>query len=144
MSAKSNFKAAVVRAKRLYKTGRYKTFADAVKAAYKKRSVGAVKRKSTPKRKAVKRKKHHTHCGVVAKHERRVSGFSTKKPFTITALKKHYPREKMGWRERDILLHGAKTKVVYIQPGLYEVRSSKGAFQFTFKMQGHSDFSVVG
>ena len=71
MSAKSNFKAAVIRAKRLYKTGRYKTFADAVKAAYKKRSVGAVKRSA--KKKPARKKKHHT-WGVVKKHERRVAG----------------------------------------------------------------------
>ncbi len=40
MSAK--FKRAVAKAKRLYKTGRYKNFGAAVKAAYKK--VGAVKK----------------------------------------------------------------------------------------------------
>lgn len=46
MSATSNFKAAVKKAKRLYKTGRYKTFADAVKAAYKKKKVGSVAKKN--------------------------------------------------------------------------------------------------
>jgi len=46
MMANNKFKAAVRKAKGLYKTGRYKTFADAVKAAYKKvGSVGAVKKK---------------------------------------------------------------------------------------------------
>jgi Arc/MetJ-type ribon-helix-helix transcriptional regulator len=49
--ANSKFRAAVKKAKSLYKTGRYKKFSDAVKAAYKKspakkrRRVGAVKRK---------------------------------------------------------------------------------------------------
>jgi hypothetical protein len=69
-TAKSNFKAAVKRAKGLYRTGRYKTFADAVKAAYKKagpsrtkkskRKVGATKwiekgeTRRTPARRIVK------------------------------------------------------------------------------------------
>lgn len=48
--ANSKFKKAVVKAKALYKTGRYKTFADAVKSAYKK--IGS----ATPaKKKAAKR-----------------------------------------------------------------------------------------
>lgn len=50
--ANNKFKAAVRKAKGLYKTGRYKTFADAVKAAYKK--VGSVKRKPAAKKKAAK------------------------------------------------------------------------------------------
>ncbi len=42
----NKFTAAVKKAKTLYKTGRYKTFGDAVKAAYKKvGSVGATKKK---------------------------------------------------------------------------------------------------
>lgn len=40
------FKAAVKRAKKLYKTGRYKTFADAVKAAWKGAKVGATRKKA--------------------------------------------------------------------------------------------------
>jgi len=40
MSAKTNFKAAVKKAKTLYKTGKYKKFSDAVKAAY--RSIGGI------------------------------------------------------------------------------------------------------
>ena len=50
MSAKSNFKKAVIKAKKLYKTGRYNKFSDAVKAAYK--SPG-IKTKRTTKRKTV-------------------------------------------------------------------------------------------
>jgi len=38
------FKTAVAKAKKLYKTGRYKTFADAVKAAYK--TIGGVSKKN--------------------------------------------------------------------------------------------------
>lgn len=65
-NAKSNFKAAVKKAKALYKTGRYKMFADAVKAAYKKspakkkRKVGAYKviekkeKRSAPARKVIR------------------------------------------------------------------------------------------
>jgi len=69
-NAKSNFKAAVKRAKALYKTGRYNKFSDAVAAAYKKgpakksakkkRKVGAYKvvekgeKRSTPARKVIR------------------------------------------------------------------------------------------
>jgi hypothetical protein len=41
-NAKNKFKAAVKKAKSLYKTGRYKRFSDAVKAAYK--TIGHVKK----------------------------------------------------------------------------------------------------
>lgn len=39
--ANNKFKAAVKRAKTLYKSGRYKKFSDAVKAAYKKNKIGS-------------------------------------------------------------------------------------------------------
>lgn len=46
--ANTKFTRAVKKAKGLYKTGRYKTFADAVKAAYKKvGKVGAAKKKKS-------------------------------------------------------------------------------------------------
>lgn len=69
---------------------------------------------------------------------------SIKKPFTIAVLKKKYPREMMGWREREVLLHGINVKLRYVQPGVYSVKSSKGEFLFTFKHPYHKDFSVVG
>lgn len=48
--AQNKFTRAAKKAKRLYKTGRYKTYGDAVKAAYK--TIGAIRRKkSKPKRK---------------------------------------------------------------------------------------------
>ncbi len=47
MSQQSKFKAAAKKASRLYKTGKYKTFADAMKVALKKgKSVGAAKKKN--------------------------------------------------------------------------------------------------
>jgi len=52
--ANNKFKAAVARAKKLYKTGKYKRFSDAVKAAYKK--VGAVKLIERGEKKNVKPK----------------------------------------------------------------------------------------
>jgi hypothetical protein len=55
MSAKSNFKAAVRKAKQLYKTGRYKKFSDAVKAAYKKGSGGTKRKRKVSAVKIVER-----------------------------------------------------------------------------------------
>jgi len=54
--AKSNFRAAVKKAKQLYKTGRYKRFSDAVKAAYGKKSAGRKKINSRRRSKATRRK----------------------------------------------------------------------------------------
>lgn len=51
--ANTKFTRAVKKAKGMYKTGRYKTFADAVRAAYKKVPGG---KKKTVKRSAAKRK----------------------------------------------------------------------------------------
>lgn len=47
VKAKSNFKKAVRKAKALYKTGRYKKFSDAVKAAYKGTAIGKTSKAST-------------------------------------------------------------------------------------------------
>ena len=69
---KAKFKKAIVKAKKLYKTGRYKTFADAVKAAYnslpgktrsakKSRSVG-----SKPKRRAAVKSAGPVGCASIA------------------------------------------------------------------------------
>lgn len=69
---------------------------------------------------------------------------SIKKPFTIQVLKKKYPRDMMGWREREVLLHGINVRLRNVQPGVYLVKSSKGEFLFTFKHPHHKDFSVVG
>jgi len=49
----SSFAAAVRRAKQLYKTGRYASFADAVRAAYRKGGSGTKKKRSS--RKVVRR-----------------------------------------------------------------------------------------
>ena len=54
--ANNKFKAAVKKAKGLYRSGRYKTFADAVKAAYKKKTTKRRKKVSSVKR-TVKRKR---------------------------------------------------------------------------------------
>jgi len=59
----AKFSAAIKRAKRLYKTGRYKTFGDAVKAAYKKgktKTVGShKKKKAIPTKIKTKGKTHY-------------------------------------------------------------------------------------
>ena len=50
--AKAKFTRAAKKAKRLYKTGRYKTYGDAVKAAYK--TIGAIRKKSKSRKPATK------------------------------------------------------------------------------------------
>lgn len=57
--ANTKFTRAVKKAKGLYKTGRYKTFADAVKAAYKKiGSVGAAKKKKSTRQTGTSNKRY--------------------------------------------------------------------------------------
>ncbi len=51
------FKAAAHKAKALYKTGRYKTYGDAVAAAFKKSGGGGVKRSSTKRKSKPARKR---------------------------------------------------------------------------------------
>ena len=54
-NAKANFKKAVSKAKLLYKTGKYKRFSDAVKAAYK--TIGSVKPKNANRQTGTSKKK---------------------------------------------------------------------------------------
>ena len=54
--AKSKFRAAVKKAKQLYKTGRYKRFSDAVKAAYGKKTANRKKISSRRRSKATRKK----------------------------------------------------------------------------------------
>lgn len=66
--ANTKFTRAVKKAKALYKSGRYKKFSDAVKAAYKKvGKVGASKKRSPLKG------RKHRHYGKVKSHKRRVN-----------------------------------------------------------------------
>ena len=102
--ANNKFKAAVKKAKGLYKTGRYKKFSDAVKAAYKKvktvekrRKVGATKfiergeSKSTPAKRVIRR--NRTKKGYF-KSTTRISGVTAAKRKTektlATAMLNHY------------------------------------------------------
>lgn len=89
-NAKSNFKKAVAKAKGLYKSGRYKTFADAVKAAYKTigavssyRQTGSSKRKADRKRKAKPPGKRRSATGKVY-YERRKN--RSDKPGTLSGV----------------------------------------------------------
>lgn len=93
-SAKANFKKAVAKAKQLYKSGRYASFADAVKAAYKGAKVGSTKK--VVKSKKVKRKKPHKTWGVVKKHERRVSGVNNASAATLTRVLLSRKKETLG------------------------------------------------
>ena len=71
----SKFTAAVARAKKLYKTGRYKKFSDAVKAAYKK---GPVKSSSSRKRKPARK---------IASVKRRVKRTTASKPAAAIGIR---------------------------------------------------------
>ncbi len=80
----NRFKQAAPIASRLYKSGRYKTYADAMKAALKKTpkrksvsSVGKVKKKRVVRNKAKDAKGIHKHWAKVPAHERRVSNIGS-------------------------------------------------------------------
>lgn len=78
----ANFKKAITAAKRLYKTGRYAKFSDAVKAAW--RQTGSSKTTSDKKRKAKAPGKRKSAAGKVY-YERRKN--RSDKPGTITGAK---------------------------------------------------------
>ena len=91
----SKFTAAVKKAKTLYKTGKFKTFADAVKAAYKKVGTAAapVKKKAARKAKPVKAKKRVGATLLIEKGESRRT--KPKRVITITR-KKNGTYKKIG------------------------------------------------
>jgi hypothetical protein len=112
MSAKSNFKAAVKKAKTLYKTGKYKKFSDAVKAAYrsisgisKTRQTGSTTTKADKKRKAKAPGKRKSAAGKVY-YERRKN--RSDRPHSLSGVKAKMGNVKVkskkpgsGWRLYD-------------------------------------------
>ncbi len=63
---------------------------------------------------------------------------------SILALRKAYPKSKLGFREKSILnATGAKVTKARDYPGTYKVKSGNKYFGFTHGKSGYPDFTVV-
>ena len=64
--------------------------------------------------------------------------------FNITELRKRFPAQNLGYRERSILFaKGAKVSKTTTL-GMYKVMGKDSYFEYTFNCRGYKDFTVVG
>lgn len=103
------------------------------------------------KKKHTVAKKIHSYKrkATVKSHVRRVKGIgeikgTNRKPFNVKILRKIFPKDSLGYRERSILF-AKKCKLSYVQPGLYQLYdpSQQMYMMFTFNHKDYKDFTVV-
>lgn len=150
----------VARAKQIRKAHPKKLWTDCIKAASKELKKAAPKK--TVAKKAVAKKrvagldkvvKRGNHTSVEYSRKPKATkkkptqgklfGVVNKKPFSISLLRKIYPKDKLGVREKAALM-GVGAKITYLEPGLFEVGNKNASMMFTYKHTNYKDFTIVG